>query len=75
MNISRRKFECFLRKQGLTVIRTTGGHTIWNRTDKPLSRPVIMRSKDLDVPELHVRTTLKTLEISKDDFLAAISDC
>lgn len=72
--IPREKWVKFLKNEGLECIRTTASHELWDRPGKRLDRPVVFRRKDRDIPPLHLGTCLKTLGISKQEFLAKIAD-
>lgn len=63
--IKRSQFEKFLRFVGCTLKRTKGDHLIY---DKPgLRRPVVITT-DKEVPAFHVRTNLRTLNLSYSEF-------
>ena len=50
---------------GLVYKRTEGSHEIWDKPDNSLLRPVVIVTNKKDVPNFHVRTTLKNLGMSK----------
>jgi len=50
-----------------------GDHEKWNYPDNPLDRPVIFKAVEKDIPIDHIFSNLKTLGISKKDFLDAVS--
>ena len=61
----------FLAFCGLEYKRTEASHDIYDRPDNSLHRPIIVRpSKDVQVPLLHMHTTLKTLGKQLKDFTA-----
>ncbi len=72
--IPREKWIRFLKSEGLEFIRSRGSHEIWDMPESRLPRPVVFRTKDRDIPRLHVETCLKTLGRSKEYFLAKIAD-
>jgi len=61
------KFRKFLTSKGLKHIRTKASHEIWSRKD--LLRPVVFQGAKKQIPEFHIRTNLKTLEVSEAEFL------
>ncbi|MBP5556130.1 MAG: type II toxin-antitoxin system HicA family toxin [Bacteroidales bacterium] len=67
-NISLKEFRNFLSSQGLSPIRSKGGHEAWMKAG--MSRPVIVQSHIDPVPVDVVINNLRTLGISKTDFLA-----
>jgi predicted RNA binding protein YcfA (HicA-like mRNA interferase family) len=66
-NIPLRKYRKFLDAQGLKLIRTTGGHEVWSRTD--LGRPVVLQTHIDPIPEFIVLNNLKTIGAEKKDLL------
>jgi hypothetical protein len=66
-NISLELFTEYLQWKGLKKIRTTGGHEIW--AGKKLNRPVVLQSHIDPVPEFIVRNALRTLGVTRDDFI------
>ena len=71
-------FIKYLISLGLVYVRTKGDHDIWNYPDGhprgKLIRPVVLRSKEKDIPVDHISTNLKTLGISNTQFEQAIKD-
>jgi len=57
-----------MKKKGLVFKRTKGSHDIWDYPDDSLLRPVVIRSKDKEIPGGHIHTNLITLGISYDEF-------
>lgn len=66
-NIPLKTFRQFLTHQGLKCIRQSGGHEIWSRHD--LTRPVPLQSHIDPVPEFIVKTILKTIKATKEDYI------
>ena len=68
--IPTRKFLKYLKSLGLIKIRSEASHDCYNYpVGKPqLIRPVIVRTKDKDVPILHIHTNLETLNITHKQF-------
>ena len=61
----------FLAFCGLEYKRTEASHDVYDLPDGSLPRPVIVRpGKDVQVPLLHMHTTLKTLGKQMKDFTA-----
>ena len=63
------KFRRFLTLVGCKYYRTTK-HEIWGRKD--LRRNITFRSGKKEIPFFHIKTNLKTLNISVKDFLEII---
>lgn len=72
--IPRQKWIKFLKQEGLSHKRTTASHEVWDRLDNPLPRPIIVRTTDRDIPRLHLKTSLETLGMSVNEFLAKIAE-
>ncbi|HEY91434.1 MAG TPA: addiction module toxin, HicA family [Dehalococcoidia bacterium] len=67
-----KRFECVLLKSGCWFDREEGDHRIYKRDS--LKRPlVIPRASDL--PVFIIRNNLKTLGISRDEYLTLLQDC
>lgn len=66
-NISLNEFRRFLMSRGLTLIRTKGGHEAWFK--QGMSRPVIIQTHENPIPEDVICNNLRTMGISKTDFL------
>ena len=69
--ISTRKFRKFLQYVGCEYSRIEGDHEIWKRDG--LKRPVTFITNEKEVPPFHIRTNLKTLEMSSDEYLKIIT--
>lgn len=70
--IPTRDFIKFLESLGLEPVRTRASHTAYNYPKghpKKLQQPIIVRLNETMIPQFHLHTNLRTLEISKDDFL------
>lgn len=72
--VPREKWIQFLKDQGLEKVRTKGSHDIWDHPGRKLTRPIVFRTKDRDIPRLHLETCLKTLGMSVNEFMAKIAD-
>lgn len=64
-----KKFEQFLLKVGCRFVRQEGDHRVWDRSD--LIRPVIVRTKK-DLPVFEIKSNLRTLRISTQEYLGMI---
>ena len=69
-NISVSEFRRFLELIGCKYIKTEGGHEKWSRKD--LRRPVIFQTHINPVPERIIKSNLRTLEMSRNEFLKYI---
>ena len=69
-NISVSEFRRFLELIGCKYIKTEGGHEKWSRKD--LRRPVIFQTHINPVPERIIKSNLRTLEMSRTEFLKYI---
>lgn len=67
--IKRKRFELFLRMIGCKLKRIKGDHLIYTRPG--LKRPVVITT-DTDVPMFIIRTNLRTLNMSLEEYLAII---
>ena len=63
------KFEKFLKEIGCHLIRQSGDHRVWDRSD--LIRPVVVRTKK-DLPIMEIKSNLRTLGMSTQDYLSMI---
>ena len=63
------KFEKFLKAVGCHLVRQVGDHRVWDRPD--LIRPVIVRTKK-DLPIMEIKSNLRTLGISTQEYLNII---
>ncbi|MFW5702414.1 MAG: type II toxin-antitoxin system HicA family toxin [Candidatus Dojkabacteria bacterium] len=63
--IKRKKFEKFLVYIGCELKRTKGDHFIY--TKPGLRRPIVI-TNNKDVPPFHIRTNLKTLNMTVKEF-------
>ncbi|MBI4431150.1 MAG: type II toxin-antitoxin system HicA family toxin [Candidatus Omnitrophica bacterium] len=59
-------FEKFLEYVGCHPVRQHGDHRVWDRND--LIRPVIVRAKK-DLPVFEIKSNLRTLGISNQEYL------
>ena len=69
-NLTLRDIRSFLIRFGCVKDRTRGGHEAWRKPG--LARPIIIQTHEDPVPEHVVRSIIKTLGISRDDFLSAM---
>lgn len=65
------KFEKFLKAVGCHYVRQSGDHRVWDRSD--LMRPVIVRTKK-DLPVMEIKSNLRTLGISTQEYLNIVED-
>ena len=75
-----RRYVAVLRALGLVLVRTRGGHQVWDfppGSGRSLVRPIIIRDKDKEIPVAHVQTNLLTLRLSinltKEEFEALVA--
>lgn len=68
--LKRSKFETFLCLIGCTLKRTKGDHLIYVRPG--LKRPVVI-TVDKEVPVFIIRTNLRTLDMSIEEYLNIIA--
>jgi len=71
-NVSIAEFRSVLTKLGLDKKRTKGGHEAWMKPG--MSRPVIFQTHVDPVPEMVIKSNLRTLGISKEDFLKMLEE-
>jgi len=64
--LKRDKFEAFLIMIGCTLKRTKGDHLIYTR--QGLKRPVVITA-DREVPIFIIRSNLRTLGMSSEEYL------
>ena len=64
-NVELSEFERFLESQGWTYEKSVGGHDKWKK--KGALRPVILQSHIKVVPEMVIRTNLRTLGCKVED--------
>jgi hypothetical protein len=65
-NIPLRLFRAYLEYKGLKQIRNNGGHEVWSR--KNFSRPIVIQSHIDPIPEFIIKSNLRTLGETADDF-------
>jgi len=71
-NISLKEFNDFLKSEGCTKIRSSGGHDVWSRKD--LTRPITVQNHIDPVPERIIKQFFTLLGIkNKKEFLSKIS--
>ena len=71
-NISISNFKEFLTKAGCDYQGTEAGHEKWSRHD--LTRPVIFQTHIDPVPEFIIKSNLRTLNMSRQDFFNTLFD-
>ena len=73
-NVPLKKFRKFLKNEGCSIIRTTGGHDIYARSDLPRSFPI--QSHIDPVPRFIIDNARRWLgylsEMQKEEFYAKI---
>ena len=68
-------FKKFMIARGLEHKSTKGSHERWNMAVPPmLLRPVIIRSKDKDLPILHLKNNLRTMGATLEELEKFISN-
>jgi|688.fasta_scaffold81513_8 predicted RNA binding protein YcfA (HicA-like mRNA interferase family) len=70
--VETKKFIKFLESLGLRCIRVRSSHQVFAKDG--LSRPCIVDSQFKNIPINHIKTNLKTLNISYKDFLEKIKN-
>ena len=63
-----RKFLKYLKSKEIVYIRTESSHDIYDNPEKPLLRPIVIRTKYKEIPLLHIHTTLQNIGVSKKEF-------
>ena len=71
-NIPLRKYRKFLEYIKCDCNRTKGGHEHWSRAD--LSRPITLQTHIDPVPEFIIKQHLRYLNMTRGNFLKAISE-
>ena len=66
-NIPLKTFREYLEWKGLSCVRTSGGHEIWNRKD--LYRSISLPTHVNPVSEMVVRSILKTIKTDANDYI------
>ena len=69
-NITLAELRAILALRGLTVERTKGGHEMWSKEGMP--RPVVFQTHKQPIPEFVVQNTIKTLGMTKKEFIALL---
>ena len=67
-NVTLAEFREYLRQNGLSPVRTKGGHEAWMK--QGMSRPIVIQTHKDPIPEFIIQNNLRTLGISRKDFLA-----
>jgi hypothetical protein len=71
-NVSLRDYREFLSKVGCNLSGTKGGHEKWIRKD--LTRPIIVQTHKSPVPEFIIKSALRVLGLTKEDFFNVLFD-
>lgn len=66
-NISIAEMRRILTLLGLVKVRTKGGHESWMK--EGMTRPVIIQTHVEPIPEFIVKNALRTIGISKEEFI------
>ncbi len=66
-NITIKQFKLFLTYKGLQHIRTRGGHEVWGGEN--ILRPVVFQTHEEPLPEMVIRSNLRTLNSNADELL------
>lgn len=66
-NISVAQFRLLLAGLGLHCVRKKGGHEMWRRDG--MTRTVVFQTHVDPVPEIVIRTNMRTLGLSRDEFV------
>lgn len=69
-NLTLRDIRAFLILKGCVKDRTRGGHEVWRKPG--LARPIIIQTHVDPVPEHVVRSIIKDLGMSREEFLEKI---
>ena len=70
-NITVSDLRIALKALGLEKDRTKGGHEMWSK--EGMMRPVVFQTHIEPIPEFIVKNIIRTLGITKDDFLKEIN--
>lgn len=72
-NVSLTQFRQFLSDIGCVCVSTSGGHEKWKKEGCP--RSVILQTHIDPVPEFIVKNNLRTLGLSRNDFIEWLKQC
>lgn len=67
-NVTLAEFRDYLRQNGLSQVRTKGGHEAWMK--QGMTRPIVIQTHKDPIPEFVIQNNLRTLGISRKDFVA-----
>ena len=67
-NVTLAEFRDYLRQNGLSLVRTKGGHEAWMK--QGMTRPIVIQTHKDPIPEFVIQNNLRTLGISRKDFVA-----
>jgi len=71
-NVSISEFRSVLSELGLEMKRKKGGHEAWMKDG--MTRPVVFQTHVDPIPEMVIKSNLRTLGISKDEFLKLLEE-
>ena len=72
-NVSLTQFRQFLSDIGCVCVSTSGGHEKWK--EEGCLRSVILQTHIDPVPEFIVKNNLRTLGLSRNDFIEWLKQC
>ncbi len=70
-NVSIAQFRAVLTMLGLRCVRTKGGHEAWQK--EGMLRPVIFQTHVDPVPEFIIRSNIRTLGITREEFIRLLN--
>jgi hypothetical protein len=62
-----KKWREFLKSRGLILIRTKGGHEVWDYPDDRLVRPVIFSAHHKEITSKEISSNLRTMGLKMED--------
>ncbi len=65
-----RDFRQFLKTVGCSYERTQGDHEVWSKPG--LLRPVVFPVKDKELTPFYIKSNLRTLKLTDDEYLKLI---
>lgn len=69
-NVTLAELRAILTKLGLQVERTKGGHEMWSK--EGMLRPIVFQTHKQPIPEFVVQNAIKTLGLTKKEFIAML---
>ena len=70
-NVSIAQFRAVLTMLGLRCVRTKGGHEAWQ--EEGMFRPVIFQTHVDPVPEFIIRSNIRTLGNTREEFIRLLN--